>query len=170
MCLCVCVFVCVFVCVCVCVCLCVFLCVCMCVCVDACVYMCIVSVTETEFLRYFPFTPSYWFGEFKSASITLSNTPFDGAVYASTANSPRPAAATLHKKDDSSDSLNDSTNEEKNPLVNSSKNRPYLDYGASGMPALRIENLKKVILCLFRHAFVLMIKLKNMPSNQIIDK
>jgi len=99
----------------------------------------------------------------------LSNTPSGrkaSTAYTDTANSPRVtvAAATLHEENDSSDSLNDSTNEEKNPLVNSSKNRPYLDYGASGMPALRIENLKKVSLLTCIHVI-----LKIMPNNRITD-
>ena len=38
----------------------------------------------------------------------------------------------------------DPTREETDPLVFSSKNQPYLDYGASGVPALRIDNLSKV--------------------------
>ena len=67
------------------------------------------------------------------------------AAYASTTGKAQPAAAS-HEKNDSSDSLasNDATSEENKPLVVSSRNRPYLDYGASGMPALRIETLSKV--------------------------
>ena len=74
------------------------------------------------------------------------------AAYASTIDKAQPAAAAaLSEKHDSSDSLasnDDMTGEERDPLVITSRNRPYLDYGASGTPALSIKNLSKVSLCL----------------------
>ena len=58
----------------------------------------------------------------------------------------KPKSATMPDKNGSTDSLEsrDPTREETDPLVISSRNQPYLDYGASGVPALRIENLSKV--------------------------
>ena len=83
----------------------------------------------------------------------LSGTaPSEGITsgYASTIGGAQPAAAApvSHEKSNSLGSLalNDITSEESKPLVVSSRNQPYLDYGATGMPALRIENLSKVSL------------------------
>ena len=85
---------------------------------------------------------------------TAASSGTASAAYVSTTDRTQPAAAaaTLHEKNDSSDSLasNNVTGEERDPLVVSSRNRPYLDYGASGVPALRIENLSKVSVCLLR--------------------
>ena len=75
-------------------------------------------------------------------------TPSGGATtVASTTGRAQPAATAAVSHEKSSDSLasNDMTGEESKPLV-SSRNQPYLDYGATGMPALRIETLSKVSL------------------------
>ena len=58
----------------------------------------------------------------------------------------KPKSAPTPDKNGSTDSLgsHDPTHEETDPLVFSSRNQPYLDYGASGVPALRIDSLSKV--------------------------
>lgn len=89
---------------------------------------------------YYFLTPSYWFGEFDCVS-TRQPLDYSASVsYTSSADRPKKETASP-TKNGSSDSLE--SNDETDPLVVSSRNQPYLDYGASGTPALRLENLSK---------------------------
>ena len=129
------------------------MCVCMYVCMYACMHACMhtcmyvyyvyvpLSDAGTEIHSYYFLTPSYWFGEFDCVS-TRQPLDYSASVsYTSSADKPKKEASSP-TKNGSSDSLE--SNDETDPLVVSSRNQPYLDYGASGTPALRLENLSKV--------------------------
>lgn len=92
------------------------------------------------------FTPSYWFGEFRSSvASTGQDSGAEPVLVGYTSNADNTQQAATLAKNGSSDSSpsNDITHDETDPLVVGG-NQPYLDYGASGVPALRIENLSKV--------------------------
>lgn len=106
-----------------------------------------------EIPRYFFLTWSYWFGEFKSngtiarlgavappvpaSNVTVTFTPTND-------NDDLPSSQAKNNSSGSLQSGEVTHEQETAPLVISPKNQPYLDYGASGTPALRIENLSKV--------------------------